>query len=379
VSGRATLDQFLLRACSPRVDEVASVPEAAWPDVWERAVRHKVANLVLARWGEVAPDLPDGGKSCRRVAAVQNLAMAARLLELLDVFGAQKIAALPFKGAVLAETVFGGLGNRSFGDLDVLLPRADLARACGLLVDLGYRPIGGVRLEDYLRITLRAGHHVCLQHERHRTLVELHWEMTGRYLPVALDFATVRPFLERIEYRGREIWNLKPEIGLLYLCVHAAKEYWRILDHVVCVVWHMERSPPDWDALVGLARQWGGTNILLVGLGLAEALFAVTPPERIRRMVNDVPAVQRLVSRQSQRVFDNDRLMTLRLGNLPEFLRMHWTQLGDAHHFVRWMARRLTTPAVEDLEPGSAEAGSPGWKSALAPVEAVRRLFRGQG
>jgi hypothetical protein len=305
--------------------------------------------------------------------------MARSLLELLGSLEDQAIEALPFKGPLLAETVFGGLGNRSFGDLDILVPGEDLPRACELAVDLGYRPIGGVPLEEYLRITLRGGHHVCLRHERQGTFVELHWEMSGRYLPVALDFATVQPFLERTAFRGREVWNLNPEIGLLYLCVHGAKEYWRILDHVVCVAWHLERRPPDWDALIDLARRWGGMNVLLVGSGLAKALFAVQLPDQVRRRLKDAPAVHRLVARQSRRIFDEDRLVTLSLGSLPEFLRMHWTQLGNPRHFARWVVRKLKTPVIEELAPDAGRGRALRSTTALAPLEALRRLLRGGG
>ena len=364
---------------SPRALAAARIPDAAWPEVFARAASHKVSNLVLERWWRVTHDLPGDTRAVRRGAAVQNLAFEARLLELLALLETHRIEALPFKGPLLAETVFGGLCNRNFGDLDILVPGDDLPRACRLLVDLGYRPLGGVSLEDYLRITLRGGHHVGLQHERHGTYVELHWEMAGRYLPVALDFATVRPFLDRVDYRGREVWNLGPELGLLYLCVHGAREYWRILDHVVCVAWHLERRPPDWDALLDLAQRWGGEKILLTGLGLAATLFDLVLPDRIAVLIHGSPGVRRLIARQSQRIFEDDRLAMLRLRTLPEFLRMHWTQLGDPVHFARWMALRLTTTAVEDLEPEDARSDSVGRQMALAPVQALRRLLRGRG
>jgi hypothetical protein len=324
------------------------------------------------------PDVPAEVRSARHGATARNLAFAGRLLEVLAVLEGQGIATLPFKGPVLAELVFGGLGSRSFGDLDILVPRGALAQACGLLVDGGYQPLGGVALDQYLRITLRGGHHVGLQHTRHRTYVELHWELAGRYLPVALDWGRVEPFLERAAFRGREVWNLGPEIGLLYLCVHGAREYWRILDHVVCVAWHLERRPPDWDGLLALARRWGGERILLTGLGLAAGLFELALPERVERLIEGSPAVRRLIERQGRRIFEEDRLAKLRLGTLPEFLRMHWTQLGDPVHFARWTARNLKTPAVEDLGAEGAREGALG-PTTLAPIQAIRRLLGGRG
>ena len=383
-----TLDQLLLDACSPHAEAAKTrVPPQAWPELLARAEAHKVSNLVLARWETRTSDLSEDVRARRRRAAAGNLAYAGRLLELISLHEKAGIPALPFKGPVLAETVFGGIPNRSFRDLDLLVPRAELGRACILLIDLGYRPLHDVGLAEYLRITLRGGHHVGLRHQRHGTHVELHWEMAGRYLPVDLDWETVEPFLGGVGFCEREVLTLSPETGLLYLCVHGAKEYWRILDHVVCVAWHLERRPPDWNRVLDLARRWGGERILLTGLGLAAQLFEVTLPKAIAGMITVSPAVRRLVERQSRRIFAEDRLTTLRLDSLPEFLRMHWTQLGDPVHFLRWVARRMTTPAVEDLERAEppAQVGDDSPKTVFqmadmrAPMQAVRRLVGRRG
>jgi hypothetical protein len=382
------LDQLLLDACSPHAEAAKTrVPPLAWPELLARAEAHKVSNLVLARWETLTSELPEDVRARRRRAAAGNLAYAGRLLELIALLEKAGIPALPFKGPVLAETVFGGIPNRSFGDLDLLVPRAELGRACRLLMDLGYRPLYDAPLAEYLRITLRGGHHIGLRHERHGTYVELHWEMAGRYLPIPLDWETVEPFLERVGFCGREVLALAPEPGLLYLCIHGAKEYWRLLDHVVCIAWQMDRRPPDWDRVLDLARRWGGERILLTGLGLAVRLFEVTLPKAIAGMITGSPSVRRLVERQSRCIFAEDRLTTLRLDSVAEFMRMHWTQLGDPVHFVRWAARRMTTPAVEDLERAgpSPQVGDDAPKRIFqmadmrAPIQAVRRLVGRRG
>ena len=266
MTGRSALDQYLLKACSPREQEASGIPEDAWPEVMERARRHKVPNLVLDRLVRNLAAPGEAFVSERRGAAARSLFFSAWLLETMAVFDEHRIDALCFKGLLLSETVFGGPDIRTFGDIDILVPKRELERAARLLMERGFRLPNDVALADYLAATFQGGHHLVLQHDERGVVVELHWEMSGRYLPVDLDFPTVQPFLERAGFRGREMWNLGPEIGPLYLCVHGAKEYWRILDHVVCVAWHLERRPPDWEAMFELAERWGAVNILLVGL-----------------------------------------------------------------------------------------------------------------
>jgi hypothetical protein len=73
-----------------------------------------------------------------------------------------------------------------------------------------------------------------------------------------------------------------------------------VLDHVVCVAWHLERRPPDGDTLLDLAQRWGGEKILLTGLGLAATLFDLALPDRIAVLIHGSPGVRRLIARQSR-------------------------------------------------------------------------------
>jgi len=358
-------DLYLLCASSPRADDAARIPATAWPGVLERAKAHKVANLAFARWADTVAVVPDEVRAARRWATAQNLAFSGRLIEVLDALDAHHIETLPFKGPLLAELVFGGIANRSFSDLDILVPRQDLLRACQLLVRVGYLPSSGAVLEEEVQRTLRGGHHVVLQHEAHGTCVEVHWEMSGRYLPVALDFATVRPFLGRAAFLDRRVWTLSPEAALLYHCVHGAREYWRILDHVVCVAWQWDRVPPDWDLFLDLAKRWGASQIALTGVGLAAAVFGLELPPSVAGLLARSASVRRLVARQRERILQEDRLTVLRLRYLPEFLRMHWVHLGDPVHFGRWVALRLTSSGAEDVTPIT--GGEPGGRPVSSP------------
>src|SRR5262249_9559360 len=50
--------------------------------------------------------------------AGRNLFLTKELLKLLHLFEANKIAAIPYKGPVLATSIYGNLALREFGDLD---------------------------------------------------------------------------------------------------------------------------------------------------------------------------------------------------------------------------------------------------------------------
>ncbi len=56
----------------------------------------------------------------RRIT-LANLDLTAELIRVLDSLDAAGIRGLPFKGPVLAQTAYGGVGLRRFLDLDVLV------------------------------------------------------------------------------------------------------------------------------------------------------------------------------------------------------------------------------------------------------------------
>jgi hypothetical protein len=342
------------------------VPQDAWPEVLRIAQEHKLSNLVCSRWVETVPTVPAEIANKRRQAAIQNMLMLQALCEVIDLFDAHGLPVLPFKGPLLAETVFGDLINRNFGDIDILVPEDQLVQATYLLVQLGYRPVYDVDLADYIALVQRGGGELVLRQDRFGVVLELHRELSNHYALAALTFARVQSQLERTCYGGRQVLNLGAEAGLVYLCIHGAKEYWRQLDHVVCVAWHLDRRPPDWDKTLLLARQWGVLNSLLMGLGLSAVLFKSELPSSIRQLLKKDQAVARLVQQQSEYIFSKDRLTLLRFGKLFEFLRMHWVQINSAPHFLRWMTAHLFLPRIDDVAAGRVSPHATGWRAVWA-------------
>jgi hypothetical protein len=74
----------------------------------------------------------------REATALRNQHLAACLHRIVEILGREKIPVLAIKGPVAAAAAYHDLSLRSFGDLDVLIPRADVTRAVGALAGLGY-------------------------------------------------------------------------------------------------------------------------------------------------------------------------------------------------------------------------------------------------
>lgn len=192
---------------------------------------HGLTPLVAQALGDAAP--AEVREAFLRRALV-NFLFTSELVGLLRLLEGAGIPAIPFKGAALAQEVYGSFGLREFADLDFLLPRRDALRARDLLLARGYRPERELsppelraQLEDYGDLKLADG-------ER-GIAVELHWEVAPRYFSFALDHAALRRRLRRVSLAGTPARALSPEDLLLVLAVHGAKHCWDRLGWIVDV------------------------------------------------------------------------------------------------------------------------------------------------
>src|SRR5690606_33413903 len=95
----------------------------------------------------------------RRIAE-RNLRLSRALLDVLDLLTSAGIDALPLKGPVLAQQVYGSVAMRVFGDLDVLVAEARIDEALGVLLEAGYvRRLSGASEQESER---RHSHHIGL-------------------------------------------------------------------------------------------------------------------------------------------------------------------------------------------------------------------------
>ena len=110
------------------------------------AERHGVLPLLLRglerQPGFAVPEAVRGQLRERyRQNARHNLLLTGELLRVLGILDSAGIAAVPWKGPLLAETVYETSHCGCSGDLDVLVPRRDTHTARELLGQAGYRSL----------------------------------------------------------------------------------------------------------------------------------------------------------------------------------------------------------------------------------------------
>ncbi|HEX5734934.1 MAG TPA: nucleotidyltransferase family protein [Blastocatellia bacterium] len=224
----------------------------------------------------------------------RNLFLTARLLEILDLFERNGIQAIPYKGPVLAASVYGNLSLREFCDLDILVRRREVERASRLLPSLGYRL--DLELTDWQQSSYIDDY--CEHQFRHRvneTLVELQWAIVPPYFRIPLEYEGLWERAVSVEVAGRNVPALCPEDLLLVLCIHGGKHQWETLEWV-CGVAELIRvhKEIDWARVVEHSIEIHARRVLFLGLSLAARLAGAPIPRWLWRRVEDDVAVRRL-------------------------------------------------------------------------------------
>jgi hypothetical protein len=253
-----------------------------WERLWALGQAHEVIPLLTTNLRRLPTPVPAAWmeRAKRRFYAIlmRNTALAEELLRVLGALRAVGIVALPVKGIILAETMYGGLGLRQCADLDVLAHPRDLPAARDVLRNLGYAQNDTLSFDEahhpfhdppYFRKI--AGAEVCL--ELHQAL----WD--ARFFEAEAD-ALWRRMVEA-PLHGARVATLSPEDTLLHLAIHRSRSALRL--RFVCDIAELLRrhgATLDWSYVLGQARALRARTALFSALGLAQELLAAPlPPE----------------------------------------------------------------------------------------------------
>jgi hypothetical protein len=276
------------------------------PVDWERLVTTALGHGVMPHLhvgmaGPVATAVPEATREDLqrhfRTNARLNLFRTGELLELLALFDAHAIRAVPLKGPVLAMSLYGSLGMRQFTDLDLLIPAQNVGCAERLLRSRGYevRSAGGTSLT-----AIRAG-------EPCPITLDVQWALAEERYSFPLTAELLRSRLTRAAFMHRMVWQPALDDQILILCGHPAKHCWSRLawvsDVAAFVVSHGDAL--DWRRVLDRVGGLGGRRLVLLGLRLADDLLRLPLPGEVRASVRADRVAGDLASELSAKLCQN--------------------------------------------------------------------------
>jgi len=249
------------------------LPPQAWNEVLELALQHGVAPLLqraLKSAGALA-EIPEHVRTRldleRHATGLLNLRKYGELRRIAAVLRGQDIPLIALKGLHLADLVYPDIGLRPMSDLDILVPRAQVAQAVAAVHGLGYGFDGD--FSGSLDAIIDTKCDLELKHHQTHLPLELHWslfEPPGRYGALVEDIwrsaVPARP-------GDADALVMSPEFALLHVCAHLACHHAFVFDlRALCDIAAIVQARPDldWARFVDQGRRHG------LGRGVAAAL-----------------------------------------------------------------------------------------------------------
>jgi hypothetical protein len=225
--------------------------------------------------------------------SAKNRFLAGELLDILRLFEAEHIPAVPFKGPLLTAVLYDNLALREFVDLDILVSERDIPKAREILSNHGYRS------NSASAVIIRDANNDEMYSARSGTWVELHWQFSPRRFVSTLAAEDIWKGIKPVALLGRQVLSFSSQEMFLFLAFHGAKHSWSALKWL-CDLAEFIRSNPelDWPRLFRRAEESGAVRTCLLGVYLAvELLQAEVPPSvvlavredaQIKRLAQDV-------------------------------------------------------------------------------------------
>jgi hypothetical protein len=262
-----------------------------WPGLLRLAARHQIVpllNLVLQNAAGVPSTVQREVESYARTIVGHNLALASELIEILDALENHRIRAIPFKGPVWTQVLYGNLSLRQIVDLDLLLDRHEIASASKTLLEQGYlleKPVGEGK-KDLEFVNPKTG-----------IRVELHWSACEISEDARLAKEKLWVPLTTAKFGQRSLPVPQPEKMLLLLALHGFRDKWQRLKWLVDIAQFVEVFRDlDWQQVLDEAASVSRRGLILLPLALVERLLGTVLPRQVSEALEDSPGVLRVAA-----------------------------------------------------------------------------------
>lgn len=251
---------------------------------------------------------------------LRNRMLREELLKLLEALAQAGIDAIPLKGIVYAHTLYASPAARQFGDIDLLLHDSDISKAKEILEHHDYHAVyeqkvlaeGNSELTPAQQSVYRSVYHEYELQSRDGLIhIDLHWRLLPRMYPTNLPVNLIWRNLATAKISDLPIKTMSPELDLVYLCIHGAKDGWSELKWAADISELIStRNELDWERVGELSRTLYCRKILWTGLCLANWVTGVSIPKDMvpriatsRRLGKTIEKLQRRLLTQPDRKF----------------------------------------------------------------------------
>ena len=336
------------------IKEISSIANNSldWKYLIETAYSHKLQYLLYRSLKKVCPEsVPNEDLQKLELDYAANakdsLLITAKLLSILRLLEKNDILALPFKGPVLAETVYGDYAARQFGDLDILIHRKNILKAINIFEDHGFKKEIDLNQEQIAAYSTKKNS-IGLISSISGLAVDLHWEMSGSYSYYPFILNSMEPDLVHGTLLGKTVLLPSKEDLLTYLCLNGTKDCWEDLESLCslgCLV--QSTKELDWMKVKGLARKMRCERILSLSLFMIKDLFDIELSEDAKELLKKDASLPSLASTVYDNLFNKSAELSV-FKEKPKFSMFHFKVRDRWSEKFRYGKQIILGPTVQE-------------------------------
>ena len=286
-----------------------------WGFFFAACVRHKVLmqayNALNTLEDKVIPQ--EIGEKIDRFYVYENMVhgmeLTSQLVRVLKAFHEKGVQAVPFKGPVLAQQIYGDFTLRQYVDLDILILRQEAEQALAVLFSQGFE------LEDEKCLNagtrkayLKSAFWIGLVKPGTNVKIDLHLDLGGIFTRRPMGLEQMGTARQKVVVAGRHLTVFPAETQLCYLCLHGAKHRWRTLDLLCCVSGLVRsQSDLDWDNVWHFSQRFGCRRVVLLGLYLAGKVLGLEVPKQAEQRIKSDKQIVTLGNAVCKKLFFEER------------------------------------------------------------------------
>lgn len=322
-----------------------------WDTVINFAQYHKVLPLLhKTLTAHFKKDVP--AHALERITSLMHrnslnaLVTSASLIHVLQLLKENGIDVLPVKGPMLAEKLYGSVVMRTYGDVDILVHHVDLVKTLNILLANKYTLLPeGIPQSTFLKF-LQYNHHGRLL-DRNGILIELHWELSGFYIPSLMTMESLRPFLYTASFNNCPTFDLTDEMLFLFLCLHGNKHRWEKLDFICSIAQLLDTYSLDWTSVIRLSKEYNMVKRVLLALVLSQKLFSSHIPPHFDKLISANSTINEL----ADKVIGNELSPLMERKNRHPFqksIKFQLSVMDSKQMAIKFIFRSIIVPEHED-------------------------------
>jgi hypothetical protein len=178
---------------------------------------------------------------------------------------------------------YGDLSLRPPGDLDIVVPPADMPAARRLIEGMGFAMVHQMDAKaeaEYL--TSPHEYDLVYKRESDKVCIELHWRMSGHFFSFNPDPVDLWNRAVETKLAGIPVRIFNPEDMLLVLCAHGMKHFWTRLSWICDLAQYIRRTPSiGWELMLRRAGELEARKMTLLGLLLTHQTLSTPLPDHV--------------------------------------------------------------------------------------------------